>query len=311
MSKISMILPPPRLWQDFEELTRDVAKFRFNDPGAKNYGNQGATQNGVDVYCRQHGNGDLIGIQCKRRGTFDAQGRAQPGGLAVADLALAIKEAESFTQPLKRFILATTDSRKTLIQDEEMRLSAIQAQTGGFKFEVLFWEDYLGDLHKYADLLRWYYDHILELKGVYNPDHQILYLLHVAFSRPAFATPFENEESGPHLLDAFRDTEEALNAGQLRERETKGLIRTAPGGLTLISNPIWRQHAQESLRLVKAARAKYKEHKDAGLVTEVSTGVKALKPSVAVELDRLRGDAIRALNKALKAAELPEVVSPL
>lgn len=311
MNKISMVLPPPRLWQEFEELTKDVARFRFNDSGAKNYGNQGSAQNGVDVYCCEGGSGHLIGIQCKRRGTFDAKGRALPGGLKIADLALAIKEAQTFAQPLKRFILATTDSRKTEIQDEELRLNAIQLQSGGFSFEVMFWEDYLSELHRHGELLKWYYQHILELKGVYSPDHQILYLFHVAFSRPAFTTPFLNEESGPHLVDALRDTETALNTGQLKDRETKGLIRSAPGGLTLIAEATWRTAAEDALRFVREARSKYKTFKDAGDLIEISTGVKALKQSVACELDRLRGDAIRALNKALKAAELPEVISPL
>jgi hypothetical protein len=306
-----MVLPPPKLWQEFEELTRDVARFRFNDPGAKNYGNQGSTQNGVDVYCQEYGGGDLIGIQCKRRGSFDAQGRAFPGGLKVSDLAPAILEAKSFSQPLKRFILATTDSRKTDIQDEELRLNALQKQSGGFAFEVLFWEDYLGELHRHGELLKWYYQHILELKGVYSPDHQILYLFHVAFSRPAFTTPFLNEESGPHLVDALRDTETALNTGQLVDREMKGHIRSAPGGLTLIAEPAWQKAAEDALRLVREARSKYKVFKDAGDLIEVSTGVKALNPSVACELDRLRGDAIRSLNAALKSAELPEVISPL
>lgn len=311
MTKISMALPPPRLWQEFEELTKDVARFRFNDLGAKNYGNQGSAQNGVDVYCREHGNGDLIGIQCKRRGTFDSQGRALPGGLKVSDLAPAVLDAKSFSQPLNRFIIATTDSRKTEIQDEELRLNALQTQSGGFSFEVLFWEDYLAELHRHGELLKWYYQHILELKGVYSPDHQILYLFHVAFSRPAFTTPFSNEEWGPHLADALRDTETVLNTGQLKDRETKGLIRSAPGGLTLIAESTWRTAAEDALRFVREARSKYKAFKDAGDLIEVSTGVKALNPSVASELDQLRGKAIRSLNQALKAAELPEVISPL
>lgn len=306
-----MVLPPPRLWQEFEELTKDVARFRFNDPGAKNYGNQGSTQNGVDVYCCENGSGHLIGIQCKRRGTFDSNGRALPGGLKVTDLETAINEVRSFSQPLNRFILATTDSRRTEIQDEELRLNARQKQSGSFAFEVMFWEDYLSDLHRHGELLQWYYQHILELKGVYSPDHQILYLFHMAFSRPAFTTPFLNEESGPHLEAALRDTVTALNIGQLRDRETKSLIRSAPGGVALISESTWKSAAEVALGFVIEAKSKYKAFKDAGDLIEVSTGVKALKPFVACELDQLRGNAIRSLNVALKAAGLPEVTSPL
>src|ERR1043166_963866 len=73
MRQIALALPPPRFVQEFEELPKDVVRFVFNDPGATNYGNQGAAQDGVDVFGRQDQRGRLIGVQCKRKGRNDAK----------------------------------------------------------------------------------------------------------------------------------------------------------------------------------------------------------------------------------------------
>jgi hypothetical protein len=74
-----------------------------------------------------------------------------------------------------------TDSGKVAIQDEERRLKDEQLKAETFTFQVWFWDDFLGYLHPYAALLKWYYEHVLELGGIYSVDHKILYLLHMAF----------------------------------------------------------------------------------------------------------------------------------
>jgi len=306
-----MALPPPRYWQEFEELTKDVLRYAFNDPGASNYGNQGAPQKGVDVFGREDQRGRLIGVQCKRRGRHDAQGRTLAGGLKVSQLAPEIQNAKSFTPKLDHYVLATTDSRQKAIQDEERRLNEAQIIAGSFSFQVWFWEDFLSYLHKYAPLLNWYYNRVLELKGVYSVDHQILYLFQMAFSRPAFSTQLAKEDSGSGLFDALKDTEKALATGELRDRETKGLLRAGPGGVGMLSNSTWRRDMEYIVSLVKQARAKYKQARDDRQIIEYPDGVSVLDFSVAHDLDKLRGDAIRLLNVVLTDAGLPEVVSPL
>ena len=312
MGKIDLALPPPRLWQQFEALTKDVVQHNYNDKTATAYGNQGAPQHGVDVYGRENGRGTKIAVQCKRLGKTDSAGRMLPGGLKLEHLETEIENAKSFPGGLEHFILATTDTRKVKIQDEERRLNELQIKSGSFTFQVWFWDDYLGFLHKYAPLLRWYYEHILELKGVYSVDHQILYLFHMAFSRPAFTTKLTAEESGSGLFDALQDTETAINAGQLKDRQTKGLLRVAPGGAGMISKLSWRNEIGKALQKVQEARAAYKTARDdAKTIIEHPKGVEVRDWAVAQQLDQLRGDAIRTLNRVLVEAELPEVVSAL
>jgi hypothetical protein len=133
----------------------------------------------------------------------------------------------------------------------------------------------------------------------------------MAFSRPAFATELAREESGPGLSDALKDTETALNTGQLKDRETSGILRVGPGGIGLIGNSKWQAQMQEVLRLVKEARAAYKHARDNQKLIEYPKQISILDWSVAQNLDKLRGDAIRILNRVLKDADLPEVVSSL
>lgn len=311
MRQIGMVLPPPKLWQEFEELTRDTVRFAFNDPGATNYGNQGAPQKGVDVYGRENQRGRHIGVQCKRQGKTDALGRMLPGGLKKGQLSFEIQNAKSFSPDLEHYIIATTDTRRVAIQDEERELNEAQIKAGSFTFQVWFWDDFLSSLHKYAPLLQWYYDRILQLKGVYSVDHQILYLFHMALSRPAFSTELAKEESGAGLFEALKDTETALNTGQLTDRQTKGLLRAAPGGVGMLSNQGWLDEVSKVVQLVQKARAAYKSARDNAKLIEYPDRVSVLDWNVAQELDRLRGDAIRTLNPVLRDAGLPEVVSSL
>ena len=312
MGKIAMALPPPRLWQQFEELTKDAVQHIYNDRTATAYGNQGAPQHGVDVYARQDERGKRIAVQCKRLGKTDTQGRMLPGGLKPGHLATEIVKAKKFPNGLDHFILATTDTRRVAIQNEERRLNDEQIAAGSFTIQVWFWDDYLSFLHKYAPLLQWYYEHILELKGVYSADHQILYLFHMAFSRPAFTTKLASEESGSGLFDALQDTETAINVGQLKDRLTKGLLRVAPGGAGMLTKVSWQAEIAKALLKVQEARALYKKARDVDkAIIENPRGVGVTDWNVAQRLDDLRGDAIRILNKVLFESGLPEIVSPL
>jgi hypothetical protein len=307
MGQIAMVLPPPSLWQQFEELTTDVVRYIYNDKAATRYGNQGAPQHGVDVYGRENPGGRRIAVQCKRLGKIDAQGRMLPGGLQPKDLVTEIAKAKSFPGGFDHYILATTDLRQVAIQDEERRVSEAES----FTFQVWFWDDYLGYLHRYAPLLNWYYEHVLELKGVYNADHQILYLLHMAFSRPAFTTRLSGEESGSGLFQALQDTETAINLGQLKDRKTKGLLRVAPGGVGMLSNPLWQTEIAAVLKKVQTARRAYKQGVEDEKIIEYPKRVGVADWQVGQNIDTLRGDAIRILNGVLRNAGLPEVVSPL
>lgn len=310
MGQITMALPPPLLWQQFETLTKDVAEHAFtNIGGFQNYGTQGSAQNGVDVF-GDH-NSKITGIQCKRLGKFNAQGQMLPGGLKIKHLNTEISLAEKFSSPLSHYIIATTDGRTTSLQDEALKINEKRKSLGKFTFQIWFWEDYLSYLHKYSPLLNWYYENILEQKGVYSTDHQILYLLHMAFSRPAFNTKLTAEESGNGLFVALKDTETAINTGQLKDRLDGSLIRIAPGGVGFLLNTDWRKKIEEALNLVKNARSEYKKAKDVGSISESTHRVFIRDFDVAIKIDDSRRKAIELVNEVLVSASLPQINSSL
>ena len=309
-NQILIALPPPMLWQDFEQLTLDRVQFIHNTQNAHKYGNQGSAQNGVDVFCRSDSDG-RIGIQCKRAGKNDAQGRKKPGGLKVADLEREVILADGYKGGLDHYIIATTVSRSTKIQDEAERLSTLNLQQGKFSVQVWFWEDYIATLHRSATMLQFFYGNVLQLQGMYSADHQILNLFQMAFSRPAFNVRLCAEDTGTGLSDALADTEQALNIGRLKDRKTKHDLHVAPGGISMLSNTTWRDHANVALALVKNARAKLKKAIDDDGLVIATHSIIVRDAQAAAEIDDLRGQAVRAINLALADAELPEVESDL
>jgi len=59
----SVKLPEPLDWQEFERLTEEALKVKYNNPNFTRHGRPGQMQQSVDVYSTS-GNG-IIGAQCK------------------------------------------------------------------------------------------------------------------------------------------------------------------------------------------------------------------------------------------------------
>src|SRR5690349_24317872 len=101
MSVITQHFQPPLYWQQFEDLTLGVFRFVFNDPRATKFGRLGQAQNGVDVYGRVNGKGELFGVQCKRMEELDKNNNPIPGGAISRKLLhVEIENARSFLPSL-------------------------------------------------------------------------------------------------------------------------------------------------------------------------------------------------------------------
>ena len=62
-------IPPPRSWDEFEDLVRDLYAREWGDPHTQRHGRTGQPQQGVDVYGQPRAlGGQYAGIQCKRYG---------------------------------------------------------------------------------------------------------------------------------------------------------------------------------------------------------------------------------------------------
>ena len=100
-------LPPPRDWQSFEDLCRDVFAELYSCETILRHGSSGETQDGVDLFGRLP-DGRWFGVQCKEK----ELGKQ----LTRAVMKEEVAEAEGFNPRLARYVIATTAKRSTKVQ---------------------------------------------------------------------------------------------------------------------------------------------------------------------------------------------------
>lgn len=133
----SSVVPPPKSWDEFEDVTLAAVKLRWNSTDFQRHGRTGQKQDGVDIF--GHDDDDRhIGIQCKN--TIN--------GISLAVVETEVKNAEAFEPRLDRLCIATTAKRDAQLQKEVRLLSAARRQQGTFRVDILFWDDLCQDLAK-------------------------------------------------------------------------------------------------------------------------------------------------------------------
>jgi len=130
-----LVLPPPRSWDEFEEIVLSAAKLRWNSTDLYRHGRQGQRQDGVDIFGHA-GDGRHIGVQGKN--TVD--------GIAIATIRAEIKQAETFQPPIEALYMATTAKRDVAVQRQVRLISQRRKKAGQFPVAILFWEDICQDL---------------------------------------------------------------------------------------------------------------------------------------------------------------------
>jgi len=128
-------IPPPKSWDEFEDIVLSTAKLRWKSTNFFRNGRQGQRQDGVDVF----GNSDegmIIGVQCKN--TIHR--------LSEDVICSEIKKAESFEPTLGALYIATTSSRDAALQESIRKISKERKIAERFFVEILFWEDIQHDL---------------------------------------------------------------------------------------------------------------------------------------------------------------------
>lgn len=139
-------LPPPKGWEEFEDIVCSAAKNRWNSPDFTRHGRQGQEQFGVDVYGKDE-QGLMMGLQCKNTS----------GKLSVKLIENEIGNAESFETLLAKLYIATTAHTDQALQRAVMKISEQRAAKGDFEVHILFWNDICQDLNLNADRLYVHY----------------------------------------------------------------------------------------------------------------------------------------------------------
>jgi hypothetical protein len=149
-------LPKPKCWDEFEDITWEIYKRKWQDNHAQRYGRSGQAQNGIDIYGRQNSSGNYIGVQCKRY---------EDNKLNQQIIQAEIAKAECFSSPLSEYIIATTASRDARLQDSVRSINEERGLENKFAVSIVFWEDICNDLAdpNNRDLLKKYYSNWEEI----------------------------------------------------------------------------------------------------------------------------------------------------
>jgi len=299
MSTITQYFQPPLYWQQFEDLTAGVFQAVYKDPRPKKFGRPGQSQNGVDVYGHESGDGPLIGVQCKRMDELDENNHPVPGGAITKKLLDAeIKKAHGFSPTLDTWVLATTAKRDAAIQRYALNLDKRSRESNSFGIQIWFWDDFITDLNRHYDLQQWYYDKVIQVRSSEDQDRIILELLGEAFARAAFRTPLHLEMPS-EFLQALKDTQHAINTGELKDRETRRVIRKAVGGRRAIEGRAVSDLLRVADENLQQLREQFQHNIVQGIIQQ-SGGLLIIPPTLRSDLTALREKAIKSVNNALK-----------
>jgi hypothetical protein len=301
---------PPKNWQDFELLSKEVAKKRF-DCEFDMFGRAGQKQDGIDVIGvdkeYQH-----IGIQCKHKKADAPKSKKIHLTISKKVIEEEIKKADGLKPPLNKLIVATTSFRDAVLQRHISAINLDRTKRRLFGVELWTWETFEEELNNHPELSYLYYDKILKTYKQYDKDLHILHLLTRAFKRPAFLTPFHVENNSEDFLQAVKDTQRAFNTGKLYDRD-KNLLASAYAADKL-SKPddkteaVWIETKLQELRDYTTKQIADGNIKQMDNFLEFPYN---WKHKVADNLNDRRAEILKAFNQILKRNGLSEISSAL
>ncbi len=146
-------LPPPRDWQVFEDLCRDIFAAEWRDPETQKHGRPGQEQNGVDIF--GHRDGRWQGVQCKRKQQFPET------KLTAAEVRAEVSAARTFAQPLETLVIATTAPPDKAIQALAIQITEEHREEGIFRVVVYGWSELCGKLQRHRPVVTFWQQELL------------------------------------------------------------------------------------------------------------------------------------------------------
>ncbi len=307
---MTLSFPPPKTWQDFETLTKDVARYKLGGD-FENYGRLGQSQNGIDIYGWDNQN-RVTAIQCKHKSNAKATSKKVVIEIKTEVIDKEVALADTFSPKLDVFIIATTTFRDTDVQNHINTLNAGRKSNKGAKIILWTWEDFEEEINRHSELQYVYYEKILRTFDQYNKDKHILALLKYALDRPAFNTEFHMENHCEDFVKAIADTQKAFSTGKLNDREGNPLSSSfLPKNL---SNQQDRQDISEAQTILQDIRDYVTQQAKGGNIIQ-SNGFLEFRHNwelkISDHLNSSRAKVIQLVNKALKRNNLDEIKSKL
>jgi hypothetical protein len=131
----NMNLIAPKSWEEFEEITLDALKIKWDNPDLKRHGRNGQKQNGVDIYGDNY-HFQFVGVQCKK---YEMK-------LSKKTIEEEIKKAENFKPIIEVFYIATTNPTDVKLQKEVRLISKERKKQNKFLVDIYFWNDIVQEL---------------------------------------------------------------------------------------------------------------------------------------------------------------------
>lgn len=149
-------IPPPKDWQTFEALCKDLWSEILEDGNIQLHGRGGQTQHGVDIFGKHNKERKNYGIQCKQK--------SHSKNLTIEEVDAEVKKAESFSPKLDVYILATTAPKDQKIETYAREISERNNASGKFLVYVYGWGDIEAKLNDYQSILLKYYQRLIDPK---------------------------------------------------------------------------------------------------------------------------------------------------
>jgi len=289
MNQVQIFMPPPSNWQDFQVLVADVAKSKYVENSVQEYGRQGQSQNGIDVYAvdvfDKH-----IGIQCKETKKVKLTSKV------IDD---EIVKAQKFKPSLDLFIIATTARIDAKLQDHVNTINSVNKYT--FKVQLWFWDDLNQDINRSHAVMASSYKTFQDNFGKSEIVNH-LSSLRLSFDRPAFIDDFMFERNYHDFEDALVATKAMLKTGFLYDSWSKNLVgQTIPS--SMIGDTSYQTFIYNIEKLLEAIYQSFLRDKK-----------KAIKNSNqlverAGDYNIQRRKLIESINKKLKEHGLTELVT--
>ncbi|MGL1958553.1 MAG: hypothetical protein OCD00_14700 [Colwellia sp.] len=197
-------IPPPKDWQEFEELCADLWQEILNSTNTELNGRTGQPQNGVDVFGQIGESTKWFGLQCKGK-----DGRyGDHHQVTEKELVEEVEKAKNFKPNLTRFILATTAPNDAKIQEIARRITVGHQAQGLFTVQVKSWDEIHREIAKYKVVIEKFYPDFTKT------DNELLRRIEQATSAIEGAAQLPNsklEDAHSKQIDSYRDL---LNNGQ-------------------------------------------------------------------------------------------------
>jgi tetratricopeptide (TPR) repeat protein len=289
-------LPPPRDWQKFERLCRDLWAEIWNDPTAQANGRSGQPQHGVDVYGCPNGGASLSAVQCKLHG--------ETGEVTEAELREEVAKARGFEPRLRgAFIVATTGPRDAKIQEVARKITEEHAAEQLFSVHVWGWEDIEAEIGKHPTVFAAHYGDIVQtvralerekLPEIPSGTHAVAY----AHGSGAMAIALSVGGGGISL-----DPEHRAQIDSVRAILKKGQAKLALEQAEALRTRIWAAASGPAkahlLALVAHAKLELGEHQDAARL--LVQGVEHAPTDAPAQANAALGHLLLGSEKAAQA----------